>query len=56
MIGDVNCDGSIDLFDVGPFVDQVVAAIGMDAKADISGDGLADLLDVAPFIDLLQNP
>ena len=52
LIGDVNCDGVIDLLDVAPFVD-VITSGEFNNKADINQDGSVDLLDVAPFIDLL---
>lgn len=52
LVGDVNCDGVIDLLDVQPFVDQITSGI-FDAKADIDGNGSVDLLDVGPFVALL---
>ena len=52
LLGDVNCDGVIDLLDVAPFVDLIISG-GFDPKADINGDGMVDLLDIAPFVDLL---
>ena len=53
LLGDVNCDGEVNLLDVEPFV----AAIGngiLDPKADMNQDGVDNLLDVAPFIDVLS--
>ena len=55
LIGDVNCDGSIDLLDVQPFVDSLASGL-YEIKADINGDGENDLLDVAPFVDLVSDP
>lgn len=55
IIGDVNCDGNIDLLDVAPFVDLVTSG-KFSFKADINGDGEVDLLDVAPFVELLTGP
>ena len=52
MIGDVNCDGVVDLLDIGPFVDALINDV-FDEKADINGDGADDLLDIADFVDLL---
>ena len=54
LVGDVNCDGDIDLLDVEPFV-ALLTANEFDAKADINGDGTVDLLDVGPFVDLLTG-
>ena len=52
LVGDVNCDGFVDLLDVGPFVDLITSG-GSDPKGDINGDTFVDLLDVGPFVDLL---
>jgi hypothetical protein len=52
LVGDVNCDGVVDLLDVAPFVDLITDG-GFSAKADINGDGVVDLLDVGPFVDLI---
>lgn len=54
IIGDVNCDGEVNLLDVGPFLD-VLGAGSFSAKADINGDGVVNLLDVGPFVDLLAG-
>ncbi len=54
LLGDVNCDGLVDLLDVGPFVDLVTSG-GFSEKADINGDGLVNLLDVGPFVALLTG-
>ena len=54
LVGDVNCDGDIDLLDVEPFV-ALLTANEFDAKADINGDGTVDSLDVGPFVDLLTG-
>ena len=53
-VGDVNCDGSVNLLDVAPFVD-LISSGGFDAKADINQDGSVDLLDVQPFVTILTN-
>ena len=54
LIGDINCDGAIDLLDVGPFVYSLSNDFP-DFKADINQDGSDDLLDVAGFVDLLTG-
>ena len=54
MIGDVNCDGIVNLLDVGPFVDAV-SSTNFNSKADINQDNSVDLLDVGPFVDLLTG-
>ena len=54
QLGDINCDGSLDLLDVDPFV--TLLANGMfEPKADMNCDGFVDLLDVQPFVDLLAG-
>ncbi|MEM9410332.1 MAG: hypothetical protein AAGA30_04420 [Planctomycetota bacterium] len=52
LVGDVNCDGTVDLLDVAPFVDAVSNQV-YDFKADANSDGEDNLLDVAPFVALL---
>lgn len=54
LLGDVNCDGDVNLLDVAPFVDVLTSA-GFSDKADINQDGSVDLLDVAPFVSLLAG-
>ena len=53
-IGDVNCDGLVNLLDVAPFVD-VISNGQFNAKADINQDGVVNLLDVGPFVELLSG-
>ncbi len=52
LVGDVNCDGVINLLDVAPFV-ELLSAGGFSKKADINQDGVLNLLDVGPFVALL---
>ena len=52
LLGDVNDDGSVDLLDVGPFVNALANDI-FSLAADINKDGVLDLLDISPFVDLL---
>ena len=54
LIGDINCDGSVDLLDVQPFVELLGSGTFVQA-ADINQDGFVNLLDVAPFVDLLNG-
>ena len=54
MLGDVNCDGVVDLLDVGPFVD-LITENEFSVKADINLDGAVTLLDVGPFVALLTG-
>ena len=54
MLGDVNCDGDVNLLDVAPFVDLILSS-EFSEKADINDDGAVDLLDVAPFVELLTG-
>lgn len=59
--GDLNCDGSIDLVDVEPFILALIEPDEYPSRhpdcdltlGDINGDGSVDLVDVEPFIGLL---
>ena len=61
ILGDLNCDGVLDAFDIEPFVlalfDPLEYAIqypDCDINlADINGDGSIDAFDIEPFLDLL---
>ena len=52
LLGDINCDGVVNLLDVGPFIEAIGNGV-LDPKADLNEDGADNLLDVAPFIDIL---
>ena len=54
VLGDVNCDGDVNLLDVAPFVDLLTSGL-FSNKADINQDGEVNLLDVAPFVALLTG-
>ena len=54
LLGDVNCDGVVNLLDVAPFVQLVSAGDFLD-KADINQDGVVNLLDVSPFVEILSG-
>ena len=59
--GDLNCDCSMDAFDIEPFVVALVEPDeyagrypGCDINlADINGDGAIDAFDIEPFLELL---
>ena len=67
--GDLNCDGSVNLFDVDPFVVAMTSAGNSvpfddyDAQypdcdpwlADINADGTVNMFDIDPFVDLLTS-
>ena len=52
LIGDVNRDGVVDLLDVQPFVEALLAGKYV-CEADLNEDGIVDLLDVSGFINCL---
>lgn len=54
LVGDVNCDGFVNLLDVSPFVD-LISTGQFNPKADINEDGIVNLLDVGPFVALLSG-
>ncbi len=61
--GDTNCDGSIDLTDVGPFITALLDPAAYQQQypncrldtADLNSDGSIDLTDAEPFIACLLN-
>ncbi|TWT45523.1 hypothetical protein RAS1_19490 [Phycisphaerae bacterium RAS1] len=61
--GDLNCDGSVNTLDIGPFVTALIDPQGYAAEhpscdailADTNGDGQANVLDINGFIDLIMR-
>ena len=62
--GDLNCDGSVDLTDVGPFITALLDPQEYENQypdcdinnGDTNDDGSVDLTDVESFIELLLEP
>ena len=52
LLGDVNCDGAVDLLDIQPLVD-LLASGSYSVKADFNQDGEVTLLDVNLFVEAL---
>ena len=52
LLGDVNCDGAVNLLDVDPFI-NLIGGMTYSPKGDANLDGANNLLDVTPFIDLI---
>jgi len=61
LLGDLNCDGSMDIGDVNPFVMSLLDPVGYHAQfagcnilgGDINGDGVVNSADINPFVTLL---
>ena len=52
---DANCDGTVDAFDIGPFLDLLFNA-GVPCNTctgDTNADGNIDALDIEPFLNCL---
>ena len=54
LLGDVNKDGSVNLQDVGVFVQRLISGTFQD-EADIDRDGEMTALDIDPFVDILVS-
>lgn len=54
LLGDINQDGNVDLLDIAPLVEIIVASEFL-FEADVNQDGNVDLLDVVPFVALLTG-
>ena len=63
-LGDMNCDGAVNAFDIDPFVLALTDPTGY-AQAwpncdimhgDINGDGVVNAFDIDPFVELLTGP
>ena len=60
MLGDLNCDGAVDIGDIPHFVQALADPSGFTGcdigRADVNGDGYADGLDVDPLVQALLAP
>ncbi len=62
-IGDLNCDGLINAFDIDPFVLALTSPESYAQSfphcnymlADINGDGMVNSFDIDPFVILLTS-
>lgn len=63
LIGDLNCDGTVNNFDIDPFVFALTDSAAYQAlfpncdilAADINGDGSVNNFDIDPFVQLLTG-
>ena len=63
VLGDLNCDGDVDGFDIQPFVLALTDPEGYELaypdcdimNADCNGDGEVDGFDIQPFVELLTG-
>lgn len=63
LLGDLNCDGAVNVFDIDPFVLALTDAAAYAAaypdcdamRADITGDGAVNVFDIDPFVSLLTE-
>jgi trimeric autotransporter adhesin len=61
MVGDLNCDGVVDAYDIDPFVVALVnptayASVLPDCyreAGDCNGDGAVNVFDIDPFVEVL---
>ena len=63
LLGDLNCDGVLNAFDIDPFVLALTDPAGYAAAfpdcdimlGDINEDGTIDAFDIDPFVELLTG-
>ncbi len=63
MIGDMNCDGAVDFFDIDPFVLAITDPAGYAGEyaecdilaGDCNDDGLVNFFDIEPFVELIVD-
>ncbi|MGD8454424.1 MAG: hypothetical protein PVJ57_21635 [Phycisphaerae bacterium] len=64
LVGDMNCDGEVNNFDISPFVLAITDPTGYAAaypecdilNADCNDDGEVNNFDISPFVGLLVEP
>ena len=63
ILGDLNCDGAVDFFDIDPFVLAITDPGGYTGEyaecdilaGDCNDDGLVDFFDIEPFVELIVD-
>ena len=55
LLGDINLDGSINFFDISPFI-SILTLGGYQDEADLNQDMAVNFFDISPFIELLSSP
>jgi hypothetical protein len=64
LLGDLNCDGVLNAFDIDPFVLALTDPAGYETAypdcnrmlADCNNDGVVNAFDIDPFVGLLTGP
>ncbi len=64
QVGDLNCDDSVNFFDIDPFVLAITDPAAYEAAypdcdimlADCNGDGLVNFFDIGCFVELITSP
>ena len=57
LIGDVNCDGTVDVADVSAVISFMAGDVaGLDEhRADVNGDGAVDVADISAIISIMAG-
>ncbi len=53
--GDVDLSGTVDFFDIQPFIDVLSTPDGFQDEADADCNGVVNFFDIQPFIDILAG-
>jgi hypothetical protein len=60
LLGDVDCDGFVNTFDIDPFVGCIISGTPTPPcttcdMADVDKDGLVNVFDIDPFVQCIIN-
>ena len=55
LLGDVNCDGTLNVLDVVSLVGVILDGGDYTAACDVNGDGLLNVLDIVIIVDLILS-
>ena len=55
LVGDVNCDGEVNIADVNAIISIILSGTSWVATADINADGEINIADINAVIDLILN-
>ena len=56
ILGDVDWDGDIDIFDASAVIDMIYGRTELDKKhADVNRDGVVDVFDASTVVDMIYG-
>ena len=55
ILGDVDLSGTVNFFDIAPFITALASDDGFQCEADVDQNGVVNFFDIQPFITILSG-